>query len=515
MLSKVMSNRLKLARSKLSFQLVSLFFLACILAQPLPLIHLPHDWLAWAENEVTDFQIPLDEEVADIAVSSATNKIYVLTDTSLVIIDGDSNSIISKIALGFYSVDLLIDESMNTAFVTTKVTANRSGYSADHHISIIDIKDNKLVDSITIPGGHDTFPFLDAVNPHSNTLYFYNGSSPTLYLLDEGTGAISSLDKLKTASMIRVDPDGNFLYIVQDDRHGPIRVFAANGSDFERISNTLELSQSPAVSFIEDMAFNSETNKLYVAVLNVATAATGGEPIPSSSLYVINASSFSSLAVVATLEMYRPSDIEIDTERNIVYVSDYTQFIDVIDGNSDTITKKIENTPRPDDIAVNPITGVLYASQYQAPMLHVYDKRRTEVALTSEFSGTEYNINGIATNVQATSFSINAGKSIQIQASAIGDKGGILSLNLPRILIDGITEVDAATKSGSTEKLQFEQTHTPTMTMLTMQIPPEVSTIELSGSHVVPEFPAALVALVLGMGVATFVAGSRRLLAKR
>ncbi len=460
--------------------------------------------------------LTLNQAIEDIAFNPSTNKIYVLESSSVLVLDGGTNSVLADIPIGFYSNRLLLNELTNTAYITTKVHANREGYSANHVIAIMNTENDTLLDRVPIPGGQNVFPFLDAVNPHTNSLYFYNGSSPLLYIMDGETRKITSSAKFEKPALMAVDPLENKIFVATSDEHGPIQVSAVNGSTFSLLSNILELRDSPDGSYLRrPMAFNSATNTLYVAVLNAYhSSGEGGAPIPSSTMYVIDTSSLDALAVVAKLKMYNPTDIAIDVDRGLVYVADYTYFINVIDGHSNEIIRRIEDIPRPELLEINPDTGNLYVSQYAAPVLHMYGKDGPEFLISSSLEDKEYFIKGVALNVTVNSFTINPGRSIEIRATPAGDNG-TLSVTLPSSMIDGIIAIDAYSSAGAIGKLEFEQTGNSTMTHLTIKIPPETSSIQIMGTHVVPEFSISLMPIIAGaIGVTAFFAWKRCAIAR-
>ncbi len=116
-------------------------------------------------------------------------------------------------------------------------------------------------------------------------------------------------------------------------------------------------------------------------------------------------------------------------------------------------------------------------------------------------TGTSYSINYNIIGGKVTGMSVDPSTfSLQVQMQASTD--GTLSLNLPRELID-------AKKSDGTDDfylvtadkqiLKFTETKTIDVRALTIDVPAGTSQISVYGTHVVPEFPASVLILVIAL----------------
>ncbi|HEY1248398.1 MAG TPA: plastocyanin/azurin family copper-binding protein, partial [Nitrososphaera sp.] len=94
--------------------------------------------------------------------------------------------------------------------------------------------------------------------------------------------------------------------------------------------------------------------------------------------------------------------------------------------------------------------------------------------------GKTYNITGISQNAIGKSFSINSGKSVEIQFNGTGE----VELLLPKDLISNVTAVLSGNETIQHETLD-ENT---TTTTISFEIPNGRTAIDIMGGFVVPEF---------------------------
>ena len=124
--------------------------------------------------------------------------------------------------------------------------------------------------------------------------------------------------------------------------------------------------------------------------------------------------------------------------------------------------------------------------------------------------GNTYNITGFSQNAIGKSFSINSGKSVEIQFNGTGE----VELSLPRDLISNVTTV----LSGN-ETIQHEIIdENATATTISFEIPNGKTAIDIMGGFVVPEFSviAAIlaVAIVVVIGVLKFAGNTSGLVGR-
>ena len=90
--------------------------------------------------------------------------------------------------------------------------------------------------------------------------------------------------------------------------------------------------------------------------------------------------------------------------------------------------------------------------------------------------------------------------SLQIQLESKSD--GVLSLNLPRALIDAKKadgSDDVYLVSTGKQVLKFDETKANTVRTLAISYPAGTNEISIYGTHVVPEFPISILVLVIAL----------------
>ena len=114
--------------------------------------------------------------------------------------------------------------------------------------------------------------------------------------------------------------------------------------------------------------------------------------------------------------------------------------------------------------------------------------------------GKSYNITGISQNAIGKSFSINSGKSVEIQFNGTGE----VELSLPKELISNVTTVRSGNETIRHELID----ENATATTIAFDIPKGKTTIDIMGVFVVPEFSVieAILAgaIVVAIGVLKF-----------
>jgi plastocyanin len=108
--------------------------------------------------------------------------------------------------------------------------------------------------------------------------------------------------------------------------------------------------------------------------------------------------------------------------------------------------------------------------------------------------GNEHKITGISQNATAASFTIDPGKSIDIQFNGTGE----VELTLPKNIIANITAVQAGT-----ETIQHTAVNeNDTSTTVSFRVPEGQTPVQIMGGFVVPEFPVIAAAILAGAFIA-------------
>lgn len=199
-----------------------------------------------------------------IAVNPATNRIYVVDavgrvccpqpNSTVHVIDGDTNSVVSAITVGRFSLDVAVNPTTNRIYVANTDSAT---------ISVIDGSTNMIVDTIAL-----TSPVALAVNPATNRIYVAHsifGVGHVLSVIDGTTDLILATvpaPAVSTTGAVAVDATRNLIYLSG--------IFSDTVSVFDGTSNAL-IATIP----IDKMnlccvgpvgvGVNPTTNRIYVA----------------------------------------------------------------------------------------------------------------------------------------------------------------------------------------------------------------------------------------------------------
>jgi DNA-binding beta-propeller fold protein YncE len=194
------------------------------------------------------------ETIANVALNSETNKVYVLliTDDVLVsVIDGATN----KIESTFKVADLHRDyDVIGSARAIAVNPVTNMVYVANDYDSVIviDGSDNHIVDKIDIWGMPDGI----AVNRKTNTVYVSDYHSQSLYMIDGATNEIiGTVTPFFSAQRVEVDEERNAVYVTT---HGDGLV-VMDGKSLQ-IRNRIGVGQFPG-----GVALNPSNSLLYVS----------------------------------------------------------------------------------------------------------------------------------------------------------------------------------------------------------------------------------------------------------
>ncbi|MGH9877702.1 MAG: YncE family protein [Nitrososphaera sp.] len=431
-------------------------------------------------------EIAFGPNVNDIELNPATNSLYVATSNSVVVLDGSTNNIIANLTFGFGFHQIAVSPSTNKVYFTNAVQVDRPGYSADHHISIVDGRTNQLIRFLNISG---QWPLFMAVNPHTDEVYLSNGTS-SIYILDGKSDVISSSFTPSIPSLLVVDPAVNILYAVGSDGVGAVTVTRLNGSTHDRVGEEIELGPTSAGSSPIAAAYNPDMRLLYIATLDKQNRDAPEQTIPSGFFYVVDTSN-NGLELVASIEMYFPIDIALDNEAGRVYVADRFRGVFVIDGRNNEIIATEDEFNNPTSISFNPASGSLFVAHQNTGIVLSIPRSEQQghseiVSVRSEVDGNEYAVQGLAQNVTVKSFSIKPHIGIELILDPQASQGS-LDLILSKEMIDGIYGVEAFSPSESTI-LQFKRTENETSSTVSFVVPADTSRVQINAAEVIPEF---------------------------
>ncbi|HYL65810.1 MAG TPA: fibronectin type III domain-containing protein [Nitrosopumilaceae archaeon] len=242
--------------------------------------------------------------VLQIAVNPNTNKIYALTQTGsggiLVVIDGSTNSIVTKIPVSVYNVQgVAVNPNTNKIYVGDIVL---------HVVYVIDGATNNIVTSVPVTND----PVDIALNPVTNKIYAAIDHSTVVDVIDGSTNTVINHIGVESHSEnVAVNPITNRIYV------------AAAGTAFENPNlyvvdgSTDNVIDVIPKLFSQEMGINPDTNRVYVPYNNTIS--------------IINGSTNNLIGTIS--DGSDPSYAAVNSATNMIYVSNvYGNSVTVIDG---------------------------------------------------------------------------------------------------------------------------------------------------------------------------------------
>ena len=200
--------------------------------------------------------------VLQIAVNPNTNKIYALTQTDnggvLVVIDGSTNSIVTKIPVSAYNVQgVAVNPNTNKIYVGDIVL---------HVVYVIDGATNNIVTSIPVTND----PVDIAVNPVTNKIYAAIDHDTVVDVIDGSTNTVINYISTEDHSQnVAVNPNTNRIYVTAaGTAYQNPNLYVVDGSTDNVIDVIPKL-------FSQEMGINPNTNRVYVPYNNTISIIDG------------------------------------------------------------------------------------------------------------------------------------------------------------------------------------------------------------------------------------------------
>lgn len=270
---------------------------------------------------------------ANIAVNPNTNRIYVATSNDgVVVIDGTTNSIVTKISTGGYRVQgIAVNANTNTIY---------AGVGAS--VYVIDGLTNNVTTKVSVPDVKDV-----AVNPVTNMIYATDFHSSTLYVINGTTSSVSGTIPVGSLSWaVAVNPNTNRVYVFSSGSPGN----SNSGSGFYVIDGSTN-SVITTLSNISagEIGVNPNTNRVYAvsSAPNIEGIIDGSTNTVIGTVTVGNGNVWSAVNVVTN---------------RIYIVNNNDHSVSVLDGSPASTTSHL--TIQSQDNKANPITG-FYTVLYQ------------------------------------------------------------------------------------------------------------------------------------------------------
>ena len=204
------------------------------------------------KNKFNGFKV--GEQPFGLAVNSLTNILYVANSVSntISVINGSNDKIIENIDVSNNPLHVAVNQIHNLVYVTHP-----------NSLSIIDAKNNTLIDKISISVKE---PMSLSVNEVAGRIYIADGISKNVSVIDSNNNkevyVIATIDKPfdKTkyiGSGVTLDPFKNRIYIVNDVNSS---IFVINGED-NRIIEVIPINE---YEHPYDIIINPLTDKAYI-----------------------------------------------------------------------------------------------------------------------------------------------------------------------------------------------------------------------------------------------------------
>ena len=269
---------------------------------------------------------------------------------------GDDLSESSRIAINYH-----------TDIVYVSNTRNNS-------VSVIDDSESKFQNYVI---NVQKSPSDIAINPIKNKIYVVNSDSNTLSVIDGNVNKVSTnITVGETPTSVAVNPETNKIYVVNSNSDN---ISVLDGSISQVVTNIT------GFDYPQDIAIDSQANKIYVT--------NGGEENPL--ILVVDSKTNQIVGNFSTHS--EPEHIVYNLNTNKIYITYFFYYyISVIDVNLEKEIREIPVDGEIEDIAVNPDTNTIYATNYDS--LLVIDGIDDKVVEKLNFEGR---LNNIAVNPEA------------------------------------------------------------------------------------------------------------------
>ena len=257
-------------------------------------------------------KITVGSDTWGVGVNPNTNKIYVASHNlfTVYVIDGATKNVVSIIDVGDWPEDIAVNPNTNMIYVTN---------SGSGTVSVINGTTNSVVN--TIPVG--SYPDGVAVNPNTDMIYVVNSGPGTISVINGTTNSVVSTIPTGGGSLsVSVNPNTNMVYATNDNNNGEVSVI--NGTT-NSIVNTISIGSYP-----QNIVVNPNTNKIYVIHSNTVAVIDGATNSVAGTIYVgVN-----------------PIAIGVNPNTDKVYVSNNEdQTISVVDGSTTTSDFAVSPSP--------------------------------------------------------------------------------------------------------------------------------------------------------------------------
>lgn len=334
--------------------------------------------------------------VSSIIVNPITNKIYAINiansrvDSGILVIDGNTDKIITTIVVANATSEITINQKTNTIYLIRSVPDSTKPQT--NSIVIIDLNKDMIVGSTDLDFGSQFRREL-AVNTSNGNIFITSSNNNTVSIFDATVSKlISELVVGNKPNAITLNKNSNFIYVANFSTN-TVSVIDAK---LNRIVKTINVGIRPI-----DIAINDSSNLIYVvnngsnsiSVIDsinntvIDNIAVGNSPEAiainsnTNQIYVIDSFGVrvsvidtTENKIINTIDTSFANAITVNQTTNKIYVTKNSFFgtgngFIVIDGISNAIIATAEMDIRnfPNAIAVNPLTNRIYMTELPEP----------------------------------------------------------------------------------------------------------------------------------------------------
>jgi len=254
-----------------------------------------------------------------------------------------ADSVTATIPVGKYDEDTAVNPNTNRIYVST-ICCDFGNSDGNNSLLVLDGATNSIESTINLAPTSNI-----AVNPNTNRIYV-GDSLNSIAVINGSTNTI--IDHIQNpAGIIVTNPNTNKIYVAND-----FAVSVIDGATDQVIKNI------QTCGHIRDISANVVTNQFYIACHDTPYMAFQG----ISELQVIDGSTDNITKTINFTMDSAPVRVGINPVTNTIYIESSNTTMYVMNGNTDSITGKI-NGVSIGSIAVNPNTNMIYVAN-QPPL---------------------------------------------------------------------------------------------------------------------------------------------------
>ena len=278
--------------------------------------------------------IPIGGTFVNSILNSASNRVYVISNTTLYVIDGTANAVIATVQLGSKPSGMWPNKVTNKIYITDPT---------DETVTVVNGVTNSIDAVIQIAGDRPRPLSLD-INPVTNKIYVGEYRLASVAVIDGRTNQVTATIPVGNhPTSVRVNPVTNTIFVPNALDNTVTVINGANNT----VTATLTVGQMPELLLV-----NPVTNKAYTSNL-------GDGMGNNTSVSVIDGATLA----VTNLPLPLTGSMDIDQVANKTSITGANNTVILIDGDTlNTTTLNVGNSPY--DVESDAVTNKLYVMNY-------------------------------------------------------------------------------------------------------------------------------------------------------